>query len=81
MRTLPCAEPGVSGRPRRGRVSSSGRAMFVRDLSTVGHRGQLRDCFAHLPDDNLANLESEKMESLGKVMSLVLTVLSREAEY
>jgi len=36
---------------------------------------------AHLPDDNLANLEPEKMESLGKVMSLVLTVLSREAEY
>ena len=36
---------------------------------------------AHLPDDNLSGLEPEKMESLGRVMSLVLTVLSREVEY
>jgi hypothetical protein len=36
---------------------------------------------AHLPDDNVGNLEPEKMESLGKVMSLVLSVLSRETEY
>jgi peptide/nickel transport system permease protein len=36
---------------------------------------------AHLPDDNLSSLEPEKMESLGRVMSLVLTVLSREVEY
>jgi ABC-type dipeptide/oligopeptide/nickel transport system permease component len=36
---------------------------------------------AHLPSDNLANLEPEEMESLGKTLALVLTVLSREAEY
>jgi ABC-type dipeptide/oligopeptide/nickel transport system permease component len=39
------------------------------------------DEMAHLPDDNLANLEPEKMESLGETLALVLTVLSRETEY
>jgi peptide/nickel transport system permease protein len=36
---------------------------------------------AHLPQDNLANLEPDKMESLGKTLALVLTVLSRETDY
>jgi hypothetical protein len=36
---------------------------------------------AHLPDDTLVNLEPQKMESVGKTLTLVLTVLSRESEY
>jgi hypothetical protein len=39
------------------------------------------DALAHLADDNLANLEPEKLESLGETLTLVLTVLSRETEY
>ena len=39
------------------------------------------DALAHSPDDTLANLEPEKMESLGKTLALALTVLSRETEY
>ncbi len=39
------------------------------------------DELAHLPDDTLVNLEPQKMESVGKTLALVLTVLSRESEY
>jgi ABC-type dipeptide/oligopeptide/nickel transport system permease component len=39
------------------------------------------DEFAHLADDTVDKLEPEKMESLGETLALVLTVLSREAEY
>ncbi|MBM2842662.1 MAG: hypothetical protein HW404_499 [Anaerolineales bacterium] len=39
------------------------------------------DEMAHLPDDTLVNLEPQKMESVGKTLALVLTVLSRESEY
>ena len=39
------------------------------------------DEMAHLPDDTLVNLEPLKMESVGKTLALVLTVLSRESEY
>jgi hypothetical protein len=39
------------------------------------------DQFAHLPEDDVAHLEPDKMESLGKTLALALTVLSREAQY
>jgi hypothetical protein len=39
------------------------------------------DELAHLPVDDLDHLEPDKMESLGKTLALVLTVLSREAQY
>jgi hypothetical protein len=39
------------------------------------------DQLAHLPLDEPTRIEPEKMEELGKTLALVLTVLSREAEY
>jgi Zn-dependent M28 family amino/carboxypeptidase len=39
------------------------------------------DALAHLPQDDVAHLEPAKLEDVGKTLSLVLTVLSREAEY
>ncbi len=35
----------------------------------------------HLPTDTVANLDPEAIDSVGRTMSLVLTVLSRETEY
>lgn len=39
------------------------------------------DEVAHRPEDDLDHLEPGKIEALGKTMSLVLTVLSREVNY
>jgi ABC-type dipeptide/oligopeptide/nickel transport system permease subunit len=39
------------------------------------------DQLAHLPLDDPARIEPEKMEEIGETLALVLTVLSREAEY
>jgi Zn-dependent M28 family amino/carboxypeptidase len=39
------------------------------------------DKYAHTAEDTPANLEPKKLESLGKTMALVLTVLSREKNY
>jgi hypothetical protein len=39
------------------------------------------DALAHLPTDDLSRIEPTKLEDVGRTLSLVLTVLSRETEY